>query len=165
MSDCQSASTTRSIRGHVVSISTYVPHACQSSRWPLVVTMSQCVLLNSTNVFPQTQGHSLPTPPEDVPSKRRPPTPDPTPTKRPCLARPSRETDDSDTEGFTCIKSHAHRHTMLGLLQTSSRRPPSSSPRIICMHLFLVALMYIARCSLSVQSTFAPYIAVLCILA
>ena len=123
----------------------------------------QCVLLNSTNLLPQTQGHSLPTPPEDVPSKRRPPTPDETRTKRPRLARPNDEGDDGDTE--SSIKSNAHRHTMFSLLQTSSRRPPSSFPRIIRVYLFLVAWMDAAHRSLSsVQSTFAPYTAIICIL-
>jgi hypothetical protein len=130
-------------------------------------TLSQCnhqyVLLNSTNILPQTQGYSLSTPPDDVPSKRRPPTPDETRLKRPRLARPNGEADDGDVD--SSIKINAHRHTMFSLLQRSSRRPPSSFPRIICMYLILVAWMYIAHGSLSsVQSTFTPCTTVLCIL-
>ena len=155
------------IRGHVVSTITYTATRRTGLTFAMVesITLSQrnhqCVLLNSTNLLPQTQGHSLPTPPDDVPSKRRPPTPDETRSKRPRLARPNGGADDGDTE----IKSNAHRHTMFSLLQRSSRRPPSSFPRIIRMYLSLVAWMYITHRSLSsVQSTFALYTTVLCIL-
>lgn len=103
----------------------------------------QCVLLNSTNLLPQTQDRQ--TPSEDVLSKRRPPTPDETPTKRPRLTRQNGEAGDGDTESF--IKSSACRHTTFSLLQTSSRRPPSS-PRIIRMYPFFVAGTYVAHCSL-----------------
>lgn len=104
-------------------------------------TLNQCnhqnVLLNSTNVLFHTHGNLLPTPLEDVPSKRRPPTPDDTTAKRPRLTRPESEMGDSDTD--SPIKIHAHRHTMFSLLQTSSRRPPSSSLRMIRMHPFPIA--------------------------
>ncbi|KAI9574887.1 WD40-repeat-containing domain protein [Boletus coccyginus] len=88
----------------------------------------QYVLLNSTNLLLQTQDHLLPTPSEDVLSKRRPSTPDETPTKRPRLTCPNGEAGDGDIESF--VKSNPYRYAMFSLLQTSSRRPPSS-PRII----------------------------------
>ncbi|KAF8138254.1 WD40-repeat-containing domain protein [Boletus edulis] len=81
----------------------------------------QCVLLNSTNTL--SHGNS-PSTLEDVPLKRRPPTPDETPAKRPCLTRPACHDGEAGN-------SNAHRHTIFSLLQTSSRRPPSSSSRII----------------------------------
>ena len=121
-------------------------------------TLSQCnhncVLLDSTNVL---HGHSPPTLPEDVPSKRRPLTPDQSPAKRPRLTRPNGD----DTGNL--IQSSAHPHTIFSLLQTSSRRPPSTSPRIMCMYPLILA--HIAHRSLaSAQSTFALYTAVFCIL-
>lgn len=131
------------MRDHVVSTSTYRTRADAPFAMSLTPesTMSQCnhqyVLLNSTNVLPQTYGHPLPIPPEDVPSKRRPPTPDEAPAKRPRLTRPNEEADDDDTEGSDLVKRHTHRHTMFSMLQTLSRRPLSSSPRIICTHLHL----------------------------
>lgn len=159
--------TNRSTHGHVVSIGIIpqrVPHRLWTDLTSTMVESTtpshQYVLLNSTNLLLQTQDHLLPTPSEDVLSKRRPSAPDETPTKRPRLTRPNGEAGDGDIESF--VKSNSSRHTMFSLLQTSSRRPPSS-PRIICMYPFFVAYM---RCSSlsSVQSTFAPYPAVLCII-
>lgn len=107
----------------------------------IMIKDHQCVLLNSTNVLPHTQGQSLPTPAEDIPSKRRPPTPDKIPPKRLRL-----EADDGSTKGVGFVKKHAHRYAACSLLQTSSLRPPSSSPRIISMASLSLASVYNAHC-------------------
>lgn len=111
-----------------------------------------CVLLNSTNVLPQVQGRSPPTLPEDVPSKRRPPTPDGAPTKRPRLTRQGGHGEASDDDADSFIPSTTHRHPILSLLQKSSWCPPSSSPRIMRMHPSLYALPSAHSCLYEVPS-------------
>ncbi|KIJ70351.1 hypothetical protein HYDPIDRAFT_122064 [Hydnomerulius pinastri MD-312] len=93
------------------------------------------VLIDSTNVLPQRQTRltvPLPTPPEDVPAKRRLVALDETPTKRPRLM-PVAEADDGggdsddDMEDVAIVKNRARRCTMFGMLKTSSTRPVRSS--------------------------------------
>lgn len=151
-----------SVRGHVVST------------YPLVVERGhgvapdgrmsyyhhQCVLLNCTNVLPNAQGHLLAKTPEDGPSKRRPPTPEETPSKRPRLACLNAGGEESDNDTGADTISRVHHHTVFSLLQNSSRRPPSSFPRVVCMYFSPAVPVYVSH---SGRSAFASCVAILCI--
>jgi denticleless len=99
------------------------------------------VLVNSTNVQPRAQNPliaiPLPTPPEDVPSKRRFAVLDETPTKRPRLMRLCGPDNGNDTDDVAVIKGRA-RHTMFGIWKTSSVRPPTAPLQAICMPLSML---------------------------
>ncbi|KAF9247018.1 WD40-repeat-containing domain protein [Melanogaster broomeanus] len=92
------------------------------------------VLMNTTNVQHKTQGRltaiPIPTPPEDVPSKRRLVALDETPTKRPRLLPSNEEDSGDDTKDIPVVKSHG-RHTMFGMLMASAMRSPTAPRQTI----------------------------------
>ncbi|KAF9221937.1 WD40 repeat-like protein [Gyrodon lividus] len=92
------------------------------------------VLLNSTNVQPETQRRltatPLPTPPDDVPSKRRLVALDETPTKRPRVMRSNGQDGGDDAKDFVVVNSRT-RGTIFGMLRTSYVRPPTAPLRTI----------------------------------